>query len=50
LTDEFCDVAKYHIGQIPPIYSISAIIAHKSRCIRFLHEVFANASCYFVSY
>jgi len=40
---------KYYIGKSMPIYSISAIINHKSRYATFLHEVFGNPSCYFIS-
>jgi len=39
---------KYHIGKIPPIYSISAIFSHKSHYASFLFGVFRNPSCYFV--
>jgi len=39
---------KYYIGKILPIYSISAIFAHKSHYASFLHGVFENPSCYFV--
>jgi len=45
----FAMLPKYHIGKILPIYSMSAIFAHKSRYARFLHGVFGNPSCYFVS-
>jgi len=45
----FAMLPKYHIGKILPIYSISAIFAHKSRYTSFLHRVFRNLSCYFVS-
>jgi len=40
---------KYHIGKIPPICSISAIFVHKSHYAGFLHGVFGNPNCYFVS-
>jgi len=33
---------KYHIGKILPIYSISAMYAHKSCYASSLHRVFGN--------
>jgi len=45
----FAILPKYHIGKIPPIYNTSAICAHKSHYASFLHGVFGNPSCYFVS-
>jgi len=45
----FAIFPKYDIGKIPPIYNISAIFAHKSRYANYLHGVFGNQSCYFVS-
>jgi len=44
----FAMLPKYYIGKILPMYSISAIFAHKSCCDSFLHGVFGNQSCYFV--
>jgi len=42
-------LTKYHVGKILPIYSILAIFAHKGHYASFLHGVFKNPSCYFVS-
>jgi len=44
----FALLPKYYIVKILPIYSISAIFAHKSRYANFLHRVFKNPSCYFI--
>jgi len=44
----FAMLPKYYIGKILPIYSISAIFAHKSHYASFLHGVFRNPSCYFI--
>ena len=45
----FAMLPKYYVGKILPIYRISAILAHKSCYASFLHGVFGNPSCYFVS-
>jgi len=45
----FAMLPKYHIGKIPPMCSISAIFVHKSHYAGFLHGVFGNPNCYFVS-
>ena len=45
----FAMLPKYYIGKILPKHRISAIFAHKSRYTSFLHGVFGNPSCFFVS-
>jgi len=45
----FVVLHKYHTGKILPIYSTSAIFAHKSHFASFLHGLFRNPSCYFSS-
>jgi len=45
----FAMLPKYYICKILPMYSISAIFAHKSYYASFLHGVFRNPSCYFVN-
>ena len=45
---DFVMLPEYHIGKIPPIYSMLVIFTHTSCYASFLH-VFRNPSCYFVS-